>query len=134
GGGAGWSQSGIHMLDGSEAYPPLEDEVELTLSAEEIIPDPDTWGAVQELAPQALPPTDSEALQEARRRAQEELVREMQEALRRSGSADDDGWLSTSPAKADVPTPTEEPMPALAPLRFGPEGRDAEQAQDLWRI
>src|SRR5690606_32618874 len=110
-----------------------EDEVELTLSAEEIIPDteeaPPPWSVLAE-----LPPTDPQALSAARKIAQEELVREMQEALRRSGSTDDDGWMSTSPAAAEVPGPIAEVVAPLAPLQLGPNGDDSEPSQDLWRI
>src|SRR5690606_26696274 len=133
GGGETWSQSGIHMRDGSPAYPVGdEDEVELTLSAEEIIPDseaPPPWSVLAE-----LPPTDPQALSAARKIAQEELVREMQEALRRAGSTDDDGWLSTAPGTAEVPEPPAEVVAPLAPLQLGPNGDDSEPAQDLWRI
>jgi len=117
------------------------DEVELTLSAEEIIPEEAPLGSLEA----ALPDADASALQAARRRAQDDLVREMQEALRRSSSTTDDAWFSESPGEVapiaarftPAPPPADAhpavftPAPAFTPA---PDDVAAPFEQDLWRI
>ncbi|MFZ5470323.1 MAG: tetratricopeptide repeat protein [Myxococcota bacterium] len=73
-----------------------------------------------EPGPQApVVPDETAAMGEARRKAQDDLVREMNEALRRAGAGSDDAWLDEeSPVQAAATpgslTPTLE-VPALSP-------------------
>ena len=75
---------------------------------------------------------EEQAMREARARAQEDVLREVQDALLRSATAEDDSWLQDSPAPAWSPAPPEwfdastqppapeEPLPAIAPTEPAP--------------